>query len=154
MRTGPIVAFFLRVPLGSRSSQPGGTIKNLPILPPCEELLPPTTPKDSSEAPFEAVLARDGFFYALTLWCTLQPASEGRLKPAPQTTTARAAVSPPDDSTNAGFESSDSASACESISRTAGAAALSAAPRASDRPFPTRHSKMSRAVACDTACKA
>ena len=36
--------------------------KNLPILPPCEELLPPTTPKDSSEAPFEAVLARDGFF--------------------------------------------------------------------------------------------
>jgi len=36
----------------------------LPILPPCEELLPPTTPKDSSEAPFEAVLARDGFFYA------------------------------------------------------------------------------------------
>src|SRR3954467_11686755 len=64
MRTGPIVALFLRVPLGSRSSHPGGTIKNLPILPPCEELLPPTTPKDSSEAPFEAGLARDGFFYA------------------------------------------------------------------------------------------
>src|SRR3954471_1182498 len=64
MRAGPIVALFFRVPLGSRSSQPGGTIKNLPILPPCEELLPPTTPKDSSEAPFEAVLARDGFFYA------------------------------------------------------------------------------------------
>src|SRR5213595_927615 len=101
MRAGPIVALFFRVPLGSRSSQPGGTIKNLPILPPCEELLPPTTPKDSSEAPFEAVLARDGFFYALvSRWRnrTVQPPKKtpkGEVGAMPSFCVANRAISAP-----------------------------------------------------------
>src|SRR3954467_2388312 len=131
MRTGPIVALFLRVPLGSRSSHPGGTIKNLPILPPCEELLPPTTPKDSSEAPFEAVLARDGFFYALNFPLTISPAS----------------ALPPGGLRTAASENFDSASACGSILKKAEALARPAAPRVLGKASRAQRLKTSRATA-------
>src|SRR3954468_6402950 len=97
MTSGPIVAKNNAFPSVVVTSV-GRDNKNLPILPPCEELLPPTTPKDSSEAPFEAVLARDGFFYALT---------------------AAADALPPDDLKTESFGNCDWASACESTSRMA-----------------------------------